>query len=135
VDVTEIDLPFYHAGGGIVATAGDVATLLRALLGGELLREPLRREMLDAVESDWEETDRYGLGIGVMTSVMGRQRSSCGSAWGHLGFSLGYIAIALSSQDGERQAVICANGHPADEATEAAFLDAAGELVWDLYCG
>jgi hypothetical protein len=65
---------------------------------------------------------------------MGRQRSSCGAAWGHLGFSLGYIAVALSSEDGERQVVICANGQPASEAAEESFFDAAGELAWRLYC-
>jgi len=112
VDVTELDLPFYRAGGGIVSTAGDVVTMLRAQLRGELLPADLRREMLDAVESDWEETDRYGLGIGEITALMDRRRSPCGSAWGHLGFSVGYMAVALSSEDGERQVVVCANGHP-----------------------
>jgi D-alanyl-D-alanine carboxypeptidase len=134
VDVTEIDVPFHGAGGGIVSTAGDVATLLRALLGGELLSEELRVEMLDAVVSDWAETDRYGLGIGEITALMGRKRSPCGAAWGHLGFSLGYVAIALSSENGERQVVICANGQPATEAAEESFFDAAGELAWHLYC-
>jgi D-alanyl-D-alanine carboxypeptidase len=134
VDVTEIDLPFHGAGGGIVSTPGEVAVLLRALLGGDLLPDHLRTEMLDAVDSDWEETDRYGLGIGEITSIMGRRRSTCGAAWGHLGFSIGYVAIAMSSEDGERQVVFCANGHP-PEADEAAFLDAAGTLIWNLYCG
>jgi D-alanyl-D-alanine carboxypeptidase len=134
VDVTEIDVPFHRAGGGIVSTAGEVAMTLRAVLGGDLLPDGLRREMLEAVASDWPETDRYGLGIGEITSLMGRQRSPCGAAWGHLGFSIGYVAIALSSGDGARQVVICANGHPADEAAEEAFFDAAGTLAWDLYC-
>lgn len=134
IDVTELDLPFYRAGGGIVSTAGDVAALLRALLGGDLLSDRLRAEMLDAVDSDWAETDRYGLGIGEITALMGRKRSTCGAAWGHLGFSLGYVAVALSSEDGERQVVICANGQPASEAAEESFFDAAGELAWRLYC-
>lgn len=134
VDVTRIDLPFHGAGGGIVSTPGEVAVLLRALLGGELLAGRMRAEMLDAVDSDWEETDRYGLGIGEITSIMGRRRSTCGAAWGHLGFSIGYVAVALSSGDGGRQVVICANGHPAD-AAEGAFLDAVGTLAWNLYCG
>jgi D-alanyl-D-alanine carboxypeptidase len=133
VDVTEIDVPFHRAGGGIVSTADEIAAMLRASLRGDLLPDHIRREMLDAVESDWDETDRYGLGIGEITSLMGRQRSSCGAAWGHLGFSVGYIAIALSSGDGERQVVICANGHPTEAAT-GPFLDAAGRLAWNLYC-
>jgi len=134
VDVTELDLPFYRAGGGIVSTAGDVVTMLRAQLRGELLPADLRREMLDAVESDWEETDRYGLGIGEITALMDRRRSPCGSAWGHLGFSVGYMAVALSSEDGERQVVVCANGHPTTIAAEEAFWDATGKLAWSLYC-
>ncbi len=126
VDVTEIDVPFHRAGGGVVSTPGEIATLLR---------HGLREEMFQAVDSDWPETDRYGLGIGEITSLMGRQRSPCGSAWGHLGFSVGYIAIALSSLDGERQVAICANGSPSTEPAEEAFFDAAGQLAWDLYCG
>ena len=55
----------------------------------------------------------------------------CGAAWGHLGFSIGYTTIALSSEDGERQVVICANGVDLD--TDA-FWDAAGQLAWRLYC-
>lgn len=135
VDVTGLDLPFYRAGGGIVSTTGDIAALLRALLGGGFLPAALRAEMLAAVESEWAETDRYGLGIGEVTALMGRRRTSCGSAWGHLGFSLGYVAIALSSEDGERQVVVWTNGQPVTEEAEAALMDAAGELVWELYCG
>jgi D-alanyl-D-alanine carboxypeptidase len=134
VDVTEIDVPLYGAGGGIVSTPGEVAALLQALLGGDLLSDRLRSEMLHAVESDWQETDRYGLGIGEISAVMGRQRSRCGSAWGHTGFSLGYTAFALSSEDGERQVVFCANGASGSEDAEAALFDAAGRLAWDLYC-
>lgn len=133
VDVTELDLPFYRAGGGIVSTADETAAMLRAQLQGRLIPDNLRRQMLDAVQSDWEETDRYGLAIGEITALMGRQRSPCGSAWGHLGFSVGYVAVALSSAEGERQVVICTNGHPTEADTEA-FLDAVGVLAWSLYC-
>jgi D-alanyl-D-alanine carboxypeptidase len=134
VDVTELDVPFHWAGGGVVSTAGDVARMLRAQLGGELLPDNLRAEMLRAVDSDWEETDRYGLGIGEITALWGRQRSPCGPAWGHIGFSLGYTALALSSEDGERQVVLCANGAHSDLPAFEAFWDAAGRLAWDLYC-
>ncbi len=134
VDVTEIDVPFHRAGGGVVSTAREIARLLRALLGGELLPARLREQMLDAVESDWEETDRYGLGIGEITALMGRQRSPCGAAWGHIGFSVGYTAFALSSEDGERQVVICANGSAESVAASDAFWDAAGGYAWRLYC-
>jgi D-alanyl-D-alanine carboxypeptidase len=134
VDVTEIDVPFHGAGGGVVSTAGEIAQMLRSQLGGELLPDRLRAEMLQAVDSDWAETDRYGLGIGEITALMGRQRSPCGSAWGHVGFSVGYTAMALSSEDGERQVVICANGSPSTASAFGAFWDAAGRLAWHLYC-
>jgi D-alanyl-D-alanine carboxypeptidase len=134
VDVTEIDVPFHQAGGGVVSTPGEIARMLRAQLRGELLPDRLRAEVLRAVPSDWQETDRYGLGIGEITAVMGRQRSPCGAAWGHVGFSLGYTAMALSSEDGERQVVICANGSPSTISTSDAFWDAAGRLAWRLYC-
>ena len=130
VDVTELDLPAYWAGGGIVSTAGDVAAMLAALLSGDLLPDELRVEMLRAVESDWAETDRYGLGIGEISAVMGRERSRCGPAWGHIGFSAGYTAIALGSEDGGRQVVVMANGNVDSEEA----WDAAGRLVWDVYC-
>ena len=134
VDVTAIDVPFHQAGGGVVSTAGEIAKMLRAQLRGELLPDRLRKEMLRAVESDWDETDRYGLGVGEITALMGRQRSPCGAAWGHLGFSVGYTAVALSSEDGERQVVICANGGLTTVETDGAFCDAAGRLAWHLYC-
>ena len=134
VDVTQLDLPFYRAGGGLVSTASEVATLLGAVLGGGFIRNDLRAEMLEAVDSDWNETDRYGLGIGEITALMDRRRSTCGPAWGHIGFSLGYTTAALSSEDGERQVVIWANLSPVTQETEDAFWDAAGELVWGLYC-
>src|SRR5262249_9770286 len=118
----------------VVSTAGDIAALLRTLLRGELLPERLRGEMLRAVESDWNETDRYGLGIGEINALMDRQRSPCGSAWGHIGFSVGYTAFALSSEDAEGRVVLGANGSPSTETSGAAFFDAAGGLAWDLYC-
>jgi D-alanyl-D-alanine carboxypeptidase len=134
VDVTEIEVPFHQAGGGVVSTPTDIVRMLRAQLRGELLPDRLRSELLRTVESDWQETDRYGLGIGEITTLMGRKRSQCGPAWGHIGFSVGYTAMALSSEDGERQVVICANGSPSTQSTFEAFWDAVGGLAWRLYC-
>jgi D-alanyl-D-alanine carboxypeptidase len=88
VDVTELDLPFHRAGGGVVSTAADITTMLQSLLRGAFLPKRLRAEMLHAVDSDWAESDRYGLGIAEINALMGRERSRCGAAWGHLGFSL-----------------------------------------------
>jgi D-alanyl-D-alanine carboxypeptidase len=130
LDVTELDLPFNWAGGGVISTPRDVARFLQLLLGGEVLPARLRTEMLRTVPSDWPETDEYGLGIGKISSVMREVASPCGPAWGHLGFSVGYITIALASEDGSRQAVVMANSHAMQEPW-----DALGRLVWSVYCG
>jgi D-alanyl-D-alanine carboxypeptidase len=129
VDVTELDLPFNWAGGGIVSSGRDLARFLQALLGGELLPDDLRAEMLHTVPSDWDESDGYGLGIGEVTSLMGKAASPCGSAWGHLGFG-GHTTIALTGERGDRQVVVMVNGHAvSDESWEA-----LGALVWACYC-
>jgi D-alanyl-D-alanine carboxypeptidase len=129
VDATELDLPFNWAGGGVVSTGRDLARFLQALLGGELLPPHLLAEMLRTVPSDWEESDAYGLGIEQMTSVMGKVGSPCGPAWGHLGLG-NYTVIALASEEGNRQAVVLANGLVmSDEAWGP-----LGRLAWACYC-
>ena len=129
VDLTELDLPFNWAGGGIVSTGRDVGRFLRALLGGELLPDELRTEMLRTVPSDWDESDGYGLGICEVTSLMGKASSPCGAAWGHLGMGA-HMTIALASERGGRQVVVMVNGPPvSDESWEA-----LGAVVWGCYC-
>jgi D-alanyl-D-alanine carboxypeptidase len=130
VDVTDLDLPFYWAGGGVVSTARDVARFLHALLGDDFLPSALRAEMLTTVVSKWNETDEYGLGIGKVTSIMGKAESPCGAAWGHIGFSAGYTAIALASESGDRQVVIMLNGDVDSDET----WQAIGGFIWAAYC-
>jgi D-alanyl-D-alanine carboxypeptidase len=129
VDMTELDLPFNWAGGGIVSTGRDVGRFLHALLGGELLPDGLRAEMLRTVPSDWDESEGYGLGICEVTSLMGKASSPCGAAWGHLGMGA-HMTVALASERGDRQVVVLVNGPPVtDESWEA-----LGEVVWGCYC-
>ena len=95
-----------------------------------MLPARLRTEMLKTVVSDWPESDGYGLGIGEITSLMGKSESSCGPAWGHLGFSAGYTTIALASEDGDRHVVIMINiDFESDETWQA-----LGRLAWAAYC-
>jgi D-alanyl-D-alanine carboxypeptidase len=129
VDVTDVDI-FASDGGRMVSTVRDVARFLQALLGGELLAPHLRTEMLSTVATDWDESDGYGLGVEEITSLKGTKESPCGSAWGHLGFSLGHTTIALSSEAGDRQVVIMANTLVISEETWRAL----GELTWACYC-
>ena len=129
VDVTDVEL-FGWGAGEMISTVGDVARFLQALLGGELLTPELRAELLTTVESDWEESDGYGLGIEEISSLMGQAPSQCGSAWGHLGFAMGYTTVALSSECGDRQVVICANSLVMDDETWKAL----GRLLWACFC-
>lgn len=129
VDVTEI-LPGDYAGGGIISTAAEVARFLRALLGGELIAPELRAELLRTVVSDWDESSGYGLGIEEIETIAA-EPSPCGTAWGHLGFTLGHTTIALSSESGDRQAVVFFTTHPLDQET----WDAMARIAWACYCG
>jgi D-alanyl-D-alanine carboxypeptidase len=129
VDMTELDLPFNWVGGGIVSTGRDIARFLQALLGGELLADDLRAEMLRTVPADWDESDGYGLGICEVTSLMGKAASPCGAAWGHLGIGA-HVTIALASERGDRQVVVLMNGYPVSDET----WQALGGLVWGCYC-
>jgi D-alanyl-D-alanine carboxypeptidase len=130
VDVTDIELSTW-GGSGMVSTARDIARFLGALLGGEIFPPTLGAELLSSVVSDWEESDGYGLGIEEVSSIMGKVESTCGSAWGHLGFSTGYTTIALASKTGDRQVVICLNTYVMSDVTWTAL----GSLVWAGFCG
>jgi len=128
-DVTDVEL-FGWGSGEMISTARDVARFLRALLGGELLTPELRAELLTTVPSDWEESDGYGLGIEEVSSLMGQAPSPCGAAWGHLGFAMGHTTIALSSESGDRQVVVCMNTLVMSDEVWATL----GRLVWACYC-
>ena len=130
VDVSEVE-PFGWGGGGMVSSARDIARFLPALLGGELLAPRMYAEMFSTVLSDWDESDGYGLGIEEVTSLWGIEQSTCGSAWGHFGFSLGYTTIALGSRNGDRHVVVMFNTHPLSEETWPVL----GRLTWAAYCG
>jgi len=130
VDVTDVE-PFGWGGGGMVSTARDVARFLQALLAGELFSAEMRAEMLTTVPSDWPESDAYGLGIERVESTWGVEKSPCGAAWGHFGFSLGYSTVALASESGDRQVVVMFNTHPLSEEVWAR----VGRLTWACFCG
>ena len=129
-DVTDVEL-FGWGSGEMVSSARDVARFLQALLGGELLTPELRAELLTTVPSDWEESDGYGLGIEQVSSLMNQAPSPCGPAWGHLGFAMGHTTVALASEDGTRQVVVCVNSLVTEDET----WQVLGGLVWACYCG
>jgi D-alanyl-D-alanine carboxypeptidase len=128
-DVTDVVL-FGWGSGEMISTARDVARFLQALLGGELLTPEARAELLTTVPSDWEESDGYGLGIEEVSSLMGQAPSPCETAWGHLGFAMGHTTVALSSESGDRQVVVCVNSLVMSDEVWASL----GNLVWACYC-
>jgi D-alanyl-D-alanine carboxypeptidase len=115
--------------GALISSADDVANFLAALLAGEIVGEASLREMLTTVPSDWEESQGYGLGIEQVESLMGFERSPCGSAWGHVGLSSG-TTVAFTTPDAERQVVIMANALLTSDAAWAAL----GRATWAVLC-
>jgi D-alanyl-D-alanine carboxypeptidase len=134
VDVTEIDVPFHRAGGGGVSTAGEIARMLGPSFEASCSPNDFERRCSAPLNRIGRRPTDTGSASARSRRLMGRQRSPCGAAWGHLGFSVGYTALALSSEDGARQVVICANGSPSTVESSEAFWDAAGRLAWRLYC-
>jgi D-alanyl-D-alanine carboxypeptidase len=129
VDV--IDVGSTWAWPALVSSAEDVARFFEGLLGGELLPTGMVDAMLTAVESDWVESDRYGLGIEEISSLMGVSDSPLGTFWGHLGLGLGHTAVGLASRDGRRHSVVMVNqGVLGDEAWRA-----IGDVAWEALDG
>ena len=126
--------PFHRAGGGIVSTAGESPRCFAPCSAASSFPPPPRgdassRRLRLAGDRPLRARHRRDHGADGPPAIAVR------SAWGHIGFSVGYTAVALSSEDGKRQVVICANGRPAGRReAEDSFWDAAGRLAWHLYC-
>ena len=121
-DVTSVSpSAAWAAGGGLVSTAKDIATFFAALMHGELLPPDAFAEMLATVPA--REGLAYGLGIAEVALP-------CGTAWGHQGEFPGYLSMALTSLDGERQAVVLVNFYSLTDAGRSAF----DSLVAGAFC-
>jgi D-alanyl-D-alanine carboxypeptidase len=109
VDVTEASMSCGRADGAMVSTAADVASFYRALLGGRLLAPGLLRQMQTTVDA----SDMLGAGGGYGLGLM-KLRDGCqGQLWGHFGEGIGYVAMAFTTSDGDRQLVAGGNLWPA----------------------
>jgi D-alanyl-D-alanine carboxypeptidase len=113
----------------VISTTEDAARFLGSLLGGELLPAGVLDDMLTGVESDWVESDRYGLGIEQVSSLLDVSASPHGPLWGHLGFGLGHTVVALATHDGRRQGVVMVNQGFVSENVWREIAD----LVWSLF--
>jgi D-alanyl-D-alanine carboxypeptidase len=86
-----------NGAGGIVSTTDDLARFFKALLGGDLLRQPLLAEMTKTVETGTE----FRAGLGLFRVAL-----PCGSAWGHGGDEPAYANQVLVSPDGSNIVVV-----------------------------
>ncbi len=93
------DIPW--AAGALVSDAHDLAGFFSALLSGRLLSEGSLAQMKQTVVVDHEVAD----GLGIFSIQL-----TCGRFWGHDGEFLGYSTIVVASDDGDRVAVISADG-------------------------
>jgi D-alanyl-D-alanine carboxypeptidase len=100
VDVTD-DLSLFGNGasGGVISTAEELLTMLKAINGDEFLDAALLAEMRDPLA-----LSAYTYGLGLAT-----YRLTCGKFYGHEGVVNGTVSIALVSEDGSDGVVIALN--------------------------
>ncbi len=106
-DVTEMDVSWAGAAGGMISTTSDLHRFLNALLGGRLLPPAQQEEMFTTVSTEgsgWVPGTEYGLGVYS-------QRLPCGvTLWGGGGFIQGSMSYAMGDRQGTRVLVSNLNG-------------------------
>ena len=112
--------------GALVSNDMDLATFYRALLSGQVLPKALLAEMKDTVPAG----AGVGYGLGLLSENL-----ACGTAWGHDGLYVGYYVLALTSEDGNHQAVLAMNLDPANGYPPPGLIDAFAAAVSGGYCG
>jgi len=129
-DVTEADLSWVGAAGGMVSTTSDLHRFLGALLRGELLAPAQQREMFTTVPTEgsgWVPDTAYGLGVYS-------QRLPCGvTLWGGGGYIQGSITYAMGDREGDQVLVSNLNGDWNDFTRT--FLDLYAVPFGDGACG
>ena len=110
-DISHISPSLYASAGAIVSTVGDIADFYRGLLTGRLLQPDVLKEMKTMVSAGPRDAmacpARCSYGLGLM-----RWPTRCGLAWGGDGGIPGYAVRSLSTENGQRQAVLMINHDP-----------------------
>ncbi|MEU2563937.1 serine hydrolase domain-containing protein [Streptomyces longispororuber] len=103
-DITEMNGSQGWADGDIISSAGDLTRFYRALMRGKLL-PPRQLKAMKTTVTDPESTGfAYGLGLGKLTT-------SCGTTlWGHAGGMVGWLSMAVTTEDGSHQLAYNYNG-------------------------
>ncbi len=102
-DVSWYDYSFEWASAGLVSTVGDVRRFMSALMGGELFRSPSTLETM-------KNPNGYGLGLASAVSADGAV------GFGHLGQSLGFVAVMMHVPSRQTTVVAAMNQRSADIA-------------------
>lgn len=106
-DVTDADLSWAGAAGGMVSTTSDLHRFLSALLRGHLLPSAQQEEMFTTVSTDdsgWVPNTRYGLG------VYSQRLPGGATLWGGGGYIQGSMSYAMGDREGTRLLVSNLNG-------------------------
>ncbi len=111
VDVTDRLYQFANGGScGVITTAGELLTIMQAIVTGRLLPADLADQMRTIYRNN------YGFGLEAYPSAF-----SCGTFWGHTGGVNGTLSVVTVSVDGSHAAVIALNiwSSSADKHLEA----------------
>lgn len=97
--------------GGLISTASDLATFMRAIYNGELVSEAGYDAQYDMVDSG--DGEGYGLGVSYA-------ETSCGEQWGHDGSTAGFVSTVW--YDVETDIVVVAMTNSVDSGFDADFV-------------
>lgn len=116
-DVTEWNVQWTWAAGGLVSTPSDMALFIRALFKGDLFAEAdSLDQMLDIAPT---RDDHYGLGIGKMVVHGWEDSDLVDDMWGHGGGVPGYLSILIYARDADLVVIALQNGESSDPGNVA----------------
>ncbi|WP_240507511.1 serine hydrolase domain-containing protein [Streptomyces kanamyceticus] len=102
-DITDMNGSQGWADGDIISTAGDLTRFYGALLGGKVL-PPKQLKAMKTMGVPGTPDKTYGLGLQ-------RFETSCGTTlWGHGGGMVGWLSMAVTTEDGRHRLSFNLNG-------------------------
>jgi D-alanyl-D-alanine carboxypeptidase len=124
-DVTNPELTWLWAAGGVVSNISDVARFYDALLAGHVIHGALQNRMLTMRMETNHDLPYSGYGFGV-----GTIQTTCGTAYGATGDVLGFHTYALTTKNRSRSVVVAENASLSAEVN-----DQLSTVVNDALCG
>jgi D-alanyl-D-alanine carboxypeptidase len=123
-EVTNPELAWLWAAGGVVSNVGDVARFYDDLLSGKVVHGHLLQRMLTMRKETNHELEFSGYGLGIATIP-----TRCGTAYGASGVVRGFFTHAWTSKDHTRSVVIAVNASPSTEVN-----DQVGTVINEALC-